>query len=79
MADDLPLLLRVFDAGQFLEKPLLGVYRYELDAEVSAEGPLDLLPLVQAQQARVDENAGELIADGAVDERCRDRGIDSPR
>ena len=33
--------------------------------------------LVQAQQAMVDEDAGELVADGAVDQRRGDAGIDT--
>jgi hypothetical protein len=36
-----------------------------------------MLALVQAQQAVVDEHAGELVADGAVDQRRRHAGIDA--
>ena len=45
----------------------------ELDAEVRTEGALHLLALVQPQQARVDEDAGELVADRAMHERGGDR------
>ena len=39
----------------------------------------DLLGLVLAQQPVVDEHAGELVADRAVDERRRGRGVDAAR
>ena len=42
-----------------------------------AEGGDDLLALVLAHQAVVDEHAGELIADRAVHEQRRDRGVDA--
>ena len=38
---------------------------------------LDLLGLALAQQAVVDEHAGELVADRPVHERRRDRGVDA--
>ena len=38
-----------------------------------------LLGLVLAQQAVVDEDAGELIANSAVDERRSGRGVDASR
>ena len=47
--------------------------------EVRPERALDLLALVQPQQPVVDEHAGELIADRAMDERRRDRRIDAAR
>ena len=40
-----------------------------------AEGALDLLALVQPEQAVIDEDAGELVADRAVDQRRRDRRV----
>ena len=62
-----------------LEEALLGVDRDQLDSEVGAEGPLNLLALVESQQSRVHEDAGELIADGAVHERRGDRRIHTAR
>ena len=50
-----------------------------LDAHVLREGVHDLLRLVQAQQAVVDEHAGELLADRPVDQRRGDRRIDAAR
>ena len=47
--------------------------------EVAAERLDDLLRLVLAQQAVVDEDAGELVADRLVDEQRRDGGVDAAR
>jgi len=38
---------------------------------------ITMLAFVQAQQAVVDEHAGQLVADGAVDQRGRHRRIDA--
>ena len=74
-----PMIVRFFSGSSTpasaLEKPVLGVDRDELDAEVRAERALDLLALVQSQQPGVDEDAGELIADRAMHERRRDGRI----
>ena len=47
--------------------------------EVAAERLDHLLRLVLAQQAVVDEHAGELVADRLVHEQRRDRGVDAAR
>src|SRR5688572_27257131 len=44
-----------------------------------AKGSFDLLALVESEESRVDEDAGELIANRAVHERRGDRGIDTAR
>src|SRR3546814_17151685 len=44
-----------------------------------AEQRLDLLALAQAQQAVVDEHAGELLADRFVDQHRGDRAVDAAR
>src|SRR5690606_7288393 len=67
--------LGVGDAGQFAHELVGGVNVDDLHAEVIAKGAHDLLGFVQAQQAVVDENAGQLVADGLVDERSGHRGI----
>ncbi len=51
----------------------------DLDAEVAREGLHHLLALVEAQQAVVDEHAGELVADGLVQQRRDHGGIDAAR
>ena len=77
MTDGPPLLLGVLDAVERGEEPGLGVDRHEVDPQVRAEGPLHLLPLVQPEEAGVDEDAGELIADGLVHQRRGDRRVDT--
>ena len=77
-ADDLALLLGVVDAVQLAEEQLGGIDVHERDVERAAEQLDDLVGLVQAHQAVVDEDAGELVADRLVDQlrrrpRCRRR------
>src|SRR5581483_1328159 len=71
-ADDLALLLRLLDAGEQLEEPLLRLNVDEGDVEVAPEGLDDLLGLVLPEQPVVDEDARELVADGLVHEQRRD-------
>ena len=72
----LRLRLGVGDAGQAREEALLGVDRDERHVEVVAEGGDDLLALVAAHQAVVDEHAGELVAHRTVDEQRGHRRVD---
>ena len=69
LADDLALALRLGDAGELGEKTLLCVHAHDAHAEAVVHGALDLIALVLAQQAVVDKDAGELLADRAVEER----------
>ena len=68
-ADDLALLFRIGDAGEFVHEAVDGIDDDELEAHVLFERFTDLFALVLAKEAVVDEDAGELLADGAVDER----------
>ena len=77
LADDRALLLRVGDAGEPGEEPLLRFDVHERNAEVAGERLHDLLRLVLAQQPVVDEDARELVADRLVHEQRRDRGVDA--
>ena len=52
-----------------------GIDMDDLHAQVVGEGLHHLLGFVQAQQAVVHEHAGQLVADGAMDQRRRHRGI----
>ncbi len=54
-----------------------GVDDVQLDAGRGDEVALDLLGLALAQQAVVDEDAGEPVADRALHERRGDRGVDA--
>ncbi len=78
-ADDLALGLGVRHAREAVEETLLGIDRHERHLEVVAEGGDHLLALVLSHQAVIDEDARELVADGAVDEQRGDRGVDPAR
>ena len=78
-ADRLALGLGVGDAGELLEEALLGVDGDERDLELVAERGDDLLALVLAHEAVVDEHARQLVADRAVDEQRRDARVDAAR
>ena len=67
-SDDFALLLGVGDAFQCLHEIGSGVDVDDLHVHVLGEGVHHLRRFVQAQQAMIDEDAGELLADGAVDE-----------
>src|SRR5260370_37364664 len=74
-ADDLALALRVGHAGQRgHERPGLVRHR-ELDAGGGDEVVLDLFGLTLAQQAMVDEHAGQAVTAGALHERGGDRRV----
>ena len=78
-ADDLALLLGVGDPGELAEEQFARVAVDQRDVVMAAEQAHDLLGLAQAQQAGIDEDAGEPLADRLVDERRGDRGIDAAR
>ena len=78
-ADDLAFGLRVALALQRIEKPLLGVDADHLHPERVGEGAHHLVAFAQAQQAVIDEHAGELLADGAMQQRRDHRGIHAAR
>ena len=67
-----PIILRFCsgsdDPRQLGEETLLGLHVNQRDVEVAAEGLLHILALVLAHEAVVDEDAGELVADGLVGE-----------
>ena len=77
--DDLALLLRVGHAGERSQERVARVHAVDLDAEMPRERVHDLIGFAQSQQARIDEDAGEFVADRAMDERRGDRGIDAAR
>ena len=77
--DPAALLLRVADARQVLQEELARVHHPEVDAEVAAEGGLDLVPLVEPEQAVVHEDAGEPVAHRAVHQRRRHRRVHAAR
>jgi len=76
-SDDLPLLLGVGDSGELVEEPVGGVDVHEVRAEVVAEHVDDLLGLALAEQAVVDVDAGEVLADGFDQQRGAHGGVDA--
>ncbi len=58
-----------------VKKQFRRVLVLQLDFEMAAKNFLHDFRLARAQQAIVDENAGELVADGLVQQRRRDAGI----
>ena len=75
-----PIALRLASGSETPREPreeaLLGVDRDERHLEVVAERGDHLVALVLAHQAVVDEHAGQLVADRAVDEQRGDRRVD---
>lgn len=74
-ADDLTLLLRVADAAQLIQEAVNGVDINQISIHLIPEDADDLLRLALAQQTVVDMYAGQLLADGADEQRRNDRGI----
>ena len=76
-----PMILRFSSgsvtAGERRQEVVLGADVHQGDAEVLAEGRLHLLALVEAQQPVVDEDAGQPVADRAVDDERRDGAVDA--
>ena len=72
----LPLLLRIGDAGQGLEKTVLGMHDVQVGLEVVRELLDHRLRLVLPQQAVVDQDARDLRADGLGQQGGDDRAID---
>ena len=79
VADDLALLLGIGDARQLAEEALAGIDGVDVEAELVAQVLLHVDELVLAQHAVVDEDAGQLIADGAMHQHGRDRRIHAAR
>ena len=65
--------------ASFVEEAVLCLHVHERHAETVAERVHHLRRLVLAQQAVVDEDAGELVADRLVYEQRRDGAVDAAR
>ena len=75
-ADEFALFLRISDTRQPGKEGLLRIDRDQRDVVMVAEQGDDLLGLIQAHQAMIDIDAGELVADRFVDQHRSDRRID---
>ena len=78
-----PMILRLASGSASPRKrsqeALLGIDADDVHAHVLGEGRHHLIALAEPQQAVIDEYAGELRADRAVQERRQHRGIDAAR
>src|SRR5690606_22821532 len=79
LANDLALLFGVGDAGQLAHELFGGIDVDDLHAEVITKGVHDLLGFVQAQEPVINKYAGQLVADGLMNERSRHRRIYTAR
>ena len=75
--DDLALALRIGLAAQRVEEALLGIDADHAHAHVLRERLHHLVAFAQAQQAVIDEHAGQLLADRPMQQRADDGGIDA--
>ena len=78
-ADRFPLGLGVGHAVQLRQEQLAGVPMHQFNVEAIPERLHDLLRLAEPQQPAIDENAGQLVAHGLMDQRRRNRAIDAAR
>lgn len=78
-ADELALLLGIVETLEALEEVLGGVDDGQVDAQVLLEVALDLLALVQAHDAVVDEHGPEAVADGLLHQLGGDGGVNTAR
>ncbi len=78
-ADDFAFALRIVHSGQSRKESFFGVDADDLDPQVLGKGGHDLIPLAQSQKSVVDKDAGELVADGPMDQRRRHRGVNAAR
>src|SRR6185295_5792699 len=78
-ADDLALLLGVFDAVEALQEEIARIGMNERNIVVAAEQRHDFFRFAFAHQASVDKDAGELVDDGLVYQQRSDRRIDAAR
>ena len=75
-ADRLALFFRVSNSAELFEEKPARIAMDQRDVVMAAEEADDLLRLARPQQAGIDKDAGQLVADRLVQQRRRDRGID---
>ena len=77
VTDDFPFRFRIGHAPEFAHEQGRGILVMKLNLEVTTEHLLDDPRLVGAEHAVVYEDAGQLLADGLVDQRRRDARVDA--
>ena len=75
LADDLALVLRLGHAGQLAQEPVTGVHTPHIHVELVLHHLFHLIALVLAQQAVIHEDARQLVAYGALQQRRRHRAV----
>ena len=78
-SDNLALALRLLHACELQEKALRRVNTNQIHIELLAEHPLDIVPFPLAEQAVVDEYAGQILADRLVQQHGGHRRIHAAR
>ena len=76
-ANDFAFGLGVGHTGQLAQKQITGIHAYDVRMQLAHKHVHHHVAFVQAQQTVVHKHAGELVANGAVDQRCSNRGIDA--
>src|SRR6185295_790449 len=76
-ADDFPLLLGLGNALEPAEKEFRRVHHAQVDLEVTLVERLDVIALALAEEAVVHKHAGQLAADGLVQQRRGDRRVNT--
>lgn len=81
LADDLALLLRLGHALEFFIETLLGIDadKVQIVRAVRAEHGFDLVSLVLSEEAVIDEDARQLLADRLREQDRRHGGVDAAR
>ena len=73
LADDLALALRFGDAFQCAQEFVSGIDGDEFSTQTFPKCRSDLRTFIRAQETRIHEHADQLIPDGFVNQRRRDR------
>ena len=79
LADDLPFLLRIGDAGKTFEEAVLRLDVHQVHVEGAAERLFHLRRFAFPEQTMVDKHAHQLVANGAVYQRGSNRRVDAAR
>ena len=70
IADDLTLFLRIGDSFEAIKEEFRFLSNTDVEVEVIAVKLLDLFSLMETEQSIIDEDTGQLPADGSVNQGC---------
>src|SRR5437868_4324812 len=77
VADYLAFLFRISNAGELGKKLCAGICRDQIQPKSIAQIGLNLSKFILPEYAVVHEDTSETLADGAIDQHSRNRGIHS--